>query len=257
LAEHAEAVYGTAHDFFSWALDRGCVGADIIERGSTQVGITYTPERIVIAARGSSQWGDWGENLLAFRWAWRSVFPAGKVHAGFLIQARRVGLEFTRTLSRLRNRYPDAEVYITGHSLGGALCHFLARLAELVGARPAAVYTFEAPRAGNETWARWYDGRYGERTWRVVAIRRGQADIVTRVPPSALGWRHVGRPMMLHDGVPYGSEEEWQTARAAHPVRPLAWWRLLSGFVASLEAHRCGALVAELRAFVRSKSVRY
>jgi len=247
LAEHAAAVYGSASHFFRWSVARNCYGAHIIERGSTQVGITYSADRIVIAARGSSQMGDWGENLLAWRWMWRDLFPCGGVHLGMSIQVRRVVRELRATLATLRARYPEAAVYVTGHSLGGGLAHFLVRLAELGGVRVTAAYTFEAPRTGGPAWARWYDAAYGSRTFRVVAIRRGRADIVTRVPPASFGWRHVGRPCMLRDGVLYESEDVWQASRDEHPVKPLAWWRVISGLATAVAAHHCGALVEDLR----------
>jgi triacylglycerol lipase len=249
LALHAQAVYLPAHEFALWALDHAD-GSDIIPRRSTQVGITYSPRRIVVVARGSSQWGDWGENFLALRARYRALFPVGRVHLGFQIQARRIAAEFRRTIAKLRQMYPAAEVYVTGHSLGGALCAFLLRLLDLDNVPVMAVYTFESPRVGDEAFSSWYDGLYGDATFRVVAIREGCADIVTRLPPSALGWRHVGRPIMICDGHLYESEAAWQAARSAHPVAPLPWWRIGSRLATGVGAHLCGPLVEELSNFV-------
>ncbi|RAI43653.1 lipase family protein, partial [Rhodoplanes roseus] len=50
------------------------------------------------------------------------------------------------------------------------------------------VYTFGMPRTGNEEFARDYDVALGPRTYRLV---HGE-DIVPTVPPSGLGFRHVG-----------------------------------------------------------------
>jgi hypothetical protein len=238
-----------APQFARWAIDRHD-GAMTIERGSTQVGIAYSREGIVVAARGSSQLGDWGENLLAIRWAWRALFPFGRVHLGFQIQARRVAAEFRETMLALRARYPRAPIYVTGHSLGGALCPFFAALLRLDGIEPVAVYTFESPRVGNSAWGRWFDRVLSGRAYRVACIRSGCADIVTRIPPSAWGWVHVGQPVLLSDGVRYGSEAAWEAARATREVKMLDQWRVVSRLAMALQAHRAGQLVDELRRIV-------
>lgn len=251
LLEHARAVYLSPHDFEMWAIDE-CDGADIIPRRATQIGITYSPSRIVIAARGSSQWGDWGENLLALPWRYRALFPVGRIHLGFQIQMRRIAAEFRRTMAKLRAKYPNAKVYVTGHSLGGALCPMLLRLLDLDNVPVEAVYTFESPRIGDAGFAGFYDGLYGDRTFRIVAVRAGCTDIVTRMPPSVLGWRHIGRPVMIRDGRAYLSEIQWEAVRTEHPVKPLPWWRIASRLAVGIGAHMCDALLAELREIARA-----
>lgn len=246
LAEHATAVYFIPHQFHRWALDRH-IGATVIERGSTQVGIAYGPEAIVVAARGSESIGDWGENLAAWRGRW-DVIPSGAVHVGFRRQAKRVAAELLETVSALRSRYQEAPVYITGHSLGGALASLLAPLLSRVNVQPSAIYTFESPRPGNREFSAWYDRTYGNRSFRVVCIRKGVADLVTRIPPSAWGWWHVGRPIMLRDGRVYESERAWEEARASHPVKALAQWRIISRLAVGVQAHAAAALTEELRA---------
>jgi hypothetical protein len=248
LAEHAATVYRHPDEYALWTIDRGFDGAFIIPRGSSQVGIAYSAERIVVAARGSSELGDWGENALTIPWAWRDVFPVGRSHLGFHIQARRVRKEFCSSITALLRRCPSAEIYVTGHSLGGALSVYLARFLSLAGAEAKAVYTFESPRVFTKAGARWFDGRYGDRTFRVVITRQGVPDIVTRVPPSAWGWQHVGQPVVIRDGIRYESEEAWELARATHPVRPLAQWRILSTLLTSVRAHLADLMVRDLRA---------
>jgi hypothetical protein len=248
LLEHAQAVYRYPDQLTSWVVGKGFDGACIIPRRSTQVGITYSPDTIVIAARGSSQWGDWGENLLALKCRYRALFPEGRVHLGFRTQAGRIAQEFRDLMEVLRGKYPNAKVYVTGHSLGGALCAFLVRLCAIDGIPVEAVYTFESPRIGDQDFALWYDATYGCRTFRVVAIRRGCTDLVTRLPLSGFGWRHIGRPTMIVDGQIYESNALWEKARARHPVRPLPWWRVASRLKASIGAHLCDSLLSELRA---------
>ncbi|HEX7833258.1 MAG TPA: hypothetical protein VF787_26615, partial [Thermoanaerobaculia bacterium] len=170
LLDHAQAVYRSADDFEAWAL-AGSDGAHILSFRSTQVGITYSATRIVIAARGSSQFGDWGENILALRVPWRRYFPEGLVHLGFVLQARRVATKLVRLLRAVRAKYPGAPIYIAGHSLGGALALLLRRILDVEGIPVRATYTFEGPRVGNTAFAAWFDRWYGRDTFRVVAIR--------------------------------------------------------------------------------------
>jgi triacylglycerol lipase len=83
------------------------------------------------------------------------------------------------------------QVFVTGHSLGGALAVLAAQ--EIDAKQPgrvSAVYTYGMLRAGNAQFKSAYDQALGSRTYRMV---HGE-DIVPTVPPSSLvGSRHVGR----------------------------------------------------------------
>jgi len=84
------------------------------------------------------------------------------------------------------------KLFITGHSLGGALSHLTAkRIAEAGTPGVEAVYTIGCPRVGNAEFAASYDAALGSRTYRLV---HGE-DIVPSVAPDTLGFdfRHVGR----------------------------------------------------------------
>lgn len=82
------------------------------------------------------------------------------------------------------------KLFITGHSLGGAIAHLVA---EKIAGTPAveAVYTIGCPRVGAAGFAEPYNERLGSRTYRLV---HGD-DIVPSVAPDGLtfNFRHVGR----------------------------------------------------------------
>ena len=81
-------------------------------------------------------------------------------------------------------------LFVTGHSLGGALAVLAAKFCVSIGVTPCAVYTFGMPRVGGERFAGEYNSSsLGAITYRLV---HGD-DIVPRVPPPELGYRHVGR----------------------------------------------------------------
>lgn len=91
-----------------------------------------------------------------------------------------------------------AHIYVTGHSMGGAMASLFA----LDLARPAAqdapeqlplVYTFGSPRLGNAAFRSIYNVRVPN-TFRIVASR----DLVSTMPPS-ISYRQVGREVWLDD----------------------------------------------------------
>lgn len=249
LAEHAAACYGSPHEYHAAARGAGYRDPVVIEQGATQVGACVTSRGLVVACRGSSERLDWRENAAAWRVRWPGVVLDGGVHYGFRLQTERMRRQLAANVSAaLDGRTEGVPMFVTGHSLGGAIAPLVALcLAADLGLRLAALYTFESPRPGNEAFSRWWDRAAGGVTHRVVVIRDGEADIVTRVPPSACGWWHIGRPQMIRAGVRYESEAEWERVRADHPESPLPRWRVLSRLVRSIKAHSMTSLLLTLR----------
>jgi hypothetical protein len=96
------------------------------------------------------------------------------------------------TVREILTRTPDSgdKLFITGHSLGGALAVLTAkRLAGPLGITVNAVYTFGMPRPGSDAFALDYNPSLGMRTYRLV---HGE-DLVPTVAPTKMGFRHVGR----------------------------------------------------------------
>jgi triacylglycerol lipase len=84
------------------------------------------------------------------------------------------------------------KLFITGHSLGGAIAHLIAeRIADARASAVEAVYTIGCPRVGAKAFADAYNEKLGPRTFRLV---HGQ-DIVPSVAPDGLRFNfvHVGR----------------------------------------------------------------
>jgi triacylglycerol lipase len=88
---------------------------------------------------------------------------------------------------------PGGKVFVTGHSLGGALAALIARrIGTELPAGVDAVYTFGMPRPGSKAFADQYNQQLGMRTYRLV---HGE-DIVPTVAPTSFGFMHLGR--VLH-----------------------------------------------------------
>jgi Lipase (class 3) len=84
----------------------------------------------------------------------------------------------------------DGPVFVTGHSLGGALAVIAAHFLRSKNIDVRGVYTYGMPRPGDKAFANGiYDPALGARTYRLVH----GADIVATVAPSEVGSRHVGR----------------------------------------------------------------
>jgi len=96
---------------------------------------------------------------------------------------------------------PKKTIRVTGHSLGGALASLAAMEFATCGLpyRRLEAFTFASPRVGSAKWARHYDKQDTE-SWRIA----NENDIVTRLPPGWMGYRHVGTPLLFssREGVP-------------------------------------------------------
>jgi hypothetical protein len=110
------------------------------------------------------------------------------VHPGF-----RRALDAVWTQLRAAAVLPGGDrLFVTGHSLGGALAVLAAfRLRGEAGINAEAVYTFGLPRVGGAKFGAIYEPILGFRTFRLV----NGNDPVPSVPPSLLGFRHVGRSL--------------------------------------------------------------
>lgn len=159
----------------------GLIDMDVGTSGYVVIG----DDLIVIVFRGTEDELDWKTNVQA-----RFVALQGgtRVHTGFFqaywpIRDRM----FEAVVPAIKAK--PRPVYITGHSLGGALA--LMATAELanhddadVRDRIAACYTFGCPRAGDAS----FDLYVKVPLYRIT----NGVDIVPEVPPAVLGYRHVG-----------------------------------------------------------------
>lgn len=126
----------------------------------------------------------------------------GSVHSGFLDAFSEVEPLLMIKLRELEGS--DVPIWITGHSLGGALATLMAARVlraedEGLHVRLRGVYTFGSPRVGNAGFASKFEAEL--RSHGVSAIRvRNDDDPVTAIPDALLGYTHVGRLAFIREG---------------------------------------------------------
>ena len=103
----------------------------------------------------------------------------GLVHTGFYEALSSVWDQLMMRLEEHGARRKS--LWITGHSLGGALGTLVAATfgLQLVNMGFNGVYTFGQPRIGNVEFAKNFNHRLGAKAFRFV----NKNDIVTRIPP--------------------------------------------------------------------------
>jgi len=157
-----------------------------IDRDGTQTCLIADDEKIILAFRGTEPTvlRDWATDAKIRK----TQGPGGDVHRGF---ARALGVVLPEVEDAIEAlRIKQQTLWITGHSLGGALAA-LAAASLRFRERPIGVngvYTFGQPRTGSQAFADHYNAALKSKTFRLV----NNNDVVTRVAPSRFDYGHVG-----------------------------------------------------------------
>jgi len=148
--------------------------------GETSAFVAISPGVTLVAFRGTNARNDWLTNLHAFK----QPVAHGQLHRGFFTAFGAIRGKIMALLNQAHS--PQSNLWITGHSLGGALSIVCAH-SFLETSRPfTAVMTYGQPMVTDLALASYLAPQWQGRYWRFV----NEADIVTRVPPF---YRHFGR----------------------------------------------------------------
>ncbi len=159
----------------------------------TQGFVASNKEITMIVFRGSDSSRDWVTNL-------NTVTDPGplnrtRVHEGFQNALFSVIMDLTKEVVR-QNR----PLWITGHSLGGALATILTAMYLERDDKVENLYTFGSPRVGNERFREQFNKLFNH-AYRVV----NGNDLVPHLPPEPF-FSHVGQSIIFdekgkrHDG---------------------------------------------------------
>ena len=197
------------------------LGLTIIDDAGTgtRAVIAKYEDHTEIAFRGTVNLRNWLVNLEV---AMTGLDANVKVHAGFLKAADALLPQLIQALLPAgADKSALKPIYVTGHSLGGALAALVAWALVRDGLPVVAVYTFASPRVGNAAWRKAYNAELGDKTYRVVAA----GDAVPLVPGILAGYRHVGIEIFL-DGRIWIQPSRWCEI-IADSWR--VWWAIHTG----------------------------
>jgi triacylglycerol lipase len=236
LAQAAAMAYRGPAQCAKWAIVSGFTGPfDFFDNADTQGFVAESDVAIIVAFRGTqpNRPMDWFVDFRATRGHWDHNI--GEVHDGFYNALRKVwGVTLANgevLPKRLVNRGTKT-IWITGHSLGGALAELCAAQAMFVSNIPVqGVYTFGQPRVGNKDFAAAVNEKLGSGIYRFVNDR----DIVPRVPLFTMGFCHYGSQRFFdHAGEPSIAESAVESVSDALKFAKGAFNLAVLGQVAGL-----------------------
>ncbi|MDJ0954066.1 MAG: lipase family protein [Acidimicrobiia bacterium] len=156
------------------------------DRNGAQAYIFGNDSDIIVACRGTepNDWNDVKADVNAFTVLAETV---GRVHRGFKQEVDDLWPALEAEIAA-----DERTLWFTGHSLGGAMATISAGRCFLahIPATPQGVFTYGAPRVGTSRYINNVD----------VDLTRwvNNNDIVPRVPPTWMGYRHTGRRMYIN-----------------------------------------------------------
>jgi triacylglycerol lipase len=175
------------------------VAGRIVDGGTdTQVVLWKNAQDLIVAFRGTRSLRNFVTDLRARRVALAGGGPRqAEVHEGFQQALNSVWEALKSSVEKLLRAGGDAQqrvpaggpgaprLWITGHSLGGALAKLFAIRCQW---GIAGVYTFGEPRGGNAAFRDYYEALLKSCTFRVV----DGEDFITRIPWLLGMYRHCG-----------------------------------------------------------------
>ena len=180
LAIASELAYDSKSSVETWCQTWGFSEARFFDHDNTQGYITWNDDILVLSYRGTEKnLADWLRNLRisSIRHEW------GRVHRGF-DKGLSVAWDSVRQAFEDARHNQKQRIWITGHSLGGALAT-LAAAALQPTVDISGIHTFGQPRTANGRFGARFDREFADKFFRYVNDR----DIVTRIPP---GYSHFG-----------------------------------------------------------------
>jgi triacylglycerol lipase len=201
MVQASSLAYQDAEAIEAQAIAWGFPKVKFLSSGPTQGYLMANDHAIVLAFRGTEGKNrkDWLTNLNFDR----TETHHGDVHEGFSKAVDRVWELLW--LNLLKFRTAQQPLFITGHSLGGALATLSALRFASTNQPVQALYTFGSPRVGDRTYLKHFTEALGDRAFRLV----NDEDVVAKVPLKAMGYCHVGEKYRFDS-----TGKLWQTSRS-------------------------------------------
>ncbi|MEM8669580.1 MAG: lipase family protein [Planctomycetota bacterium] len=216
FAELAMVAYNDLEEASRAAEAIGLPDVTFYDRDGSQAFRFRNDHDCVVACRGTepTEWNDIKADANATSVLAETV---GKVHRGF---KREVDDLWPMLETALMDN--DQPLWFCGHSLGGAMATICAGrcLLSHIDSNPEQLYTYGSPRVGNKRYINYAQLEH----FRFVHNN----DVVTRMPPSWIGYRHSGTEVYLdrngrlrHLGAIAKRRDRWQGF-----LRALKRWKI-------------------------------
>gem|GEM_PF-2866973 len=194
LARLAQIAYAEADEQEAQALEIGAFMVQPLAKNSSEGFVASDDQTVVISFRGTQGFRDIVTDTLGFP----KYMQGGVLHHGF---ARAVGSIYQSAIdAAYKQGAHEKTVWITGHSLGGAIaCGFSMEAAKKKSIRIDGIVTFGQPLVMSKSLCQYMIETFGDRYLRVV---NGVDPITTLVNL----YRHAGARAQLHND----GEYDWQ-----------------------------------------------
>lgn len=164
----------------------GFKGSQYFDRDGAQAYIFWNDSDCVVSCRGTepNEWNDIRADVNAVGVLTEAF---GTVHKGFKEEVDDLWPMLEDAL--IKN---NKTLWFTGHSLGGAMATICAGRCFLseINSMPQALFTYGSPRVGDKRFVNFVELDHSR--W------VNNNDIVTRVPPVWMGYRHCGTEMYMN-----------------------------------------------------------
>ena len=156
------------------------------DRDGAQAYLFGNETDVIVACRGTEP-NDWNDVKADANALMVLAETVGRVHRGFKREVDDLWPAIEKLIAE-----EERDLWFTGHSLGGAMATISAGrcFLEHIPASPKGVYTYGAPRVGT--------ARYINHATVDLTRWVNNNDIVPRVPPTWLGYRHAGRRFYIN-----------------------------------------------------------
>jgi hypothetical protein len=149
---------------------------------------------VVVAFRGTNgaDLENWITNIKGVSSQYPGVTGA-EVHTGFQQAYNDVKAQVNQAVKNLMAAHTTAKIFVTGHSLGGALAVFAAVdiKKNLFASSSVTLYTYGQPRVGNDVFSDFIFSKLDGSYVRVTHYD----DTVAHVPPRITGFKHAGNEL--------------------------------------------------------------
>ena len=201
FAELSKLAYLDRADAGQLACQIGLPEVRYYDRDGAQAYVLGNIDDVVVVCRGTEP-DEWNDVKADFDMTKAVAETVGWVHRGFKYEVDDLWPRLEQALvSNCRT------LWFTGHSLGGAMATICAGRCKLsvIRSSPRAVFTYGAPRVGDKRYVNYVKLEF----YRWV----NNNDIVPRIPPAWLGYRHSGQEMYLGAKGQISAVTGWQRSR--------------------------------------------